>query len=68
MASSAKSMAGQVGIQSPFVLSIDEVSAKARRLAAAIEPIAGQVYFSPECHKAYEALGFGPSPGTTGMA
>ena len=35
----------------------------ARRLAAAIEPFVGQVYFSPECHAAYAALGFGPSPG-----
>lgn len=33
----------------------------ARALAGAIEPIAGQVYFSPECHRAYEALGFSPS-------
>ena len=37
----------------------------ARALAAAIEPFAGQVYFAPECHAAYEALGFSPSPGTT---
>lgn len=35
----------------------------ARALAQAIEPFAGQVYFAPECHQAYEALGFGPSPG-----
>jgi Helix-turn-helix family len=35
----------------------------ARRLAAAIEPFVGQVYFSPECHSAYAALGFNPSPG-----
>jgi len=35
----------------------------ARRLAAAIEPFVGQVYFSPECHAAYAALGFDPSPG-----
>lgn len=34
----------------------------ARALAAALEPFAGQVYFSPECHHAYEALGFSPSP------
>jgi hypothetical protein len=40
--------------------------ADARRLAAALEPLAGSVYFSPECHAAYEALGFGASPGTTG--
>jgi hypothetical protein len=32
-------------------------------LAGALEPVTGQVYFSPECHAAYEALGFGPSPG-----
>jgi hypothetical protein len=30
-----------------------ELSAKARRLAAVIEPFAGQVYFSPECHGEY---------------
>ena len=35
-----------------------------RRLAAAIEPVAGQVYFSPECHSGYAALGFDPSPGS----
>ena len=34
-----------------------------RRLAMALEPVAGQVYFSPECHRGYEALGFSPSPG-----
>jgi hypothetical protein len=32
----------------------------------ALEPVAGQVYFSPECHAAYAALGFSPSPGTLG--
>jgi hypothetical protein len=36
---------------------------RARTLAATIEPFTGQVYFSPECHAAYQALGFGPSPG-----
>jgi hypothetical protein len=35
-------------------------------LAGALEPFAGQVYFSPECHNNYEALGFGPSPGEFG--
>jgi hypothetical protein len=35
-----------------------------RRLAAALEPVAGQVYFSPECHAAYASLGFDPSPGS----
>jgi hypothetical protein len=38
----------------------------ARRLASALEPVAGSVYFSPECHAAYERLGFGASPGSTG--
>ncbi len=31
----------------------------------ALEPVAGQVYFSPECHAAYAELGFSPSPGST---
>ena len=31
-----------------------------------LEPVAGQVYFSPECHAAYAELGFSPSPGTLG--
>lgn len=39
------------------------LSARARALAANLEPCIGQVYFSPECHAAYEGLGFGPSPG-----
>ena len=30
----------------------------ARALAAALEPLVGQVYFSPECHANYVALGF----------
>jgi hypothetical protein len=47
-------------------LTDDEVSRRARRLAAALEPVIGQVYFSPECHRAYEALGFSPSPGERG--
>lgn len=38
----------------------------ARRLAAAIEPVAGQAQFAPECHANYAALGFGPSSGTVG--
>ena len=39
-----------------------EVSARARAVGGALEPVTGQVYFSPECHRAYEALGFGGSP------
>ena len=42
------------------------VSARARALASALEPFAGQVYFAPECHARYAALGFGPSPGQAG--
>jgi hypothetical protein len=38
----------------------------ARSLAAALEPVTGQVYFSPECHANYEALGFSASPGKMG--
>lgn len=37
---------------------------RARALAANLEPCIGQVYFSPEAHAAYEAIGFGPSPGS----
>ena len=53
-------------VVSPAVLSDAEVSKRARRLAALIEPVVGQVYFSPECHEAYDALGFSPSPGEGG--
>jgi len=42
-----------------------DVSAPARRLASLIEPVVGQVYFAPECHAGYEALGF---QGSSGMA
>jgi hypothetical protein len=38
----------------------------ARALAAALEPVTGQVYFSPECHGGYETLGFAASPGQMG--
>jgi len=38
----------------------------ARALAGALEPVTGQVYFSPECHAGYAALGFGASPGQMG--
>jgi hypothetical protein len=33
----------------------------ARRLAAVLEPVAAQVYFAPECHRGYAALGFDDS-------
>jgi hypothetical protein len=41
------------------------LSSKARLLGSALEPVTGQVYFSPECHAAYAALGFAPSPGAS---
>lgn len=44
----------------------DMTSTAARALAGALEPITGQVYFAPECHEAYAALGFQGSPGTRG--
>jgi len=34
-----------------------------RRLGGALEPVIGGVYFSPEAHENYVALGFDPSPG-----
>ena len=39
------------------------VSAQARALGSAIEPVTAQVYFSPECHANYAELGFDGSPG-----
>jgi hypothetical protein len=50
--------------RSAAMISDDAVSSRARALAMALEPVAGQVYFSPECHQAYETFGFSPSPGT----
>src|SRR5690349_3579276 len=47
-------------------MSHSELTVAARRLAAALEPFAGQVYFSPEAHAEYVALGFQPSAGTVG--
>jgi hypothetical protein len=40
----------------------DALQGRLRALAGALEPFAGQVYFSRECHEAYAGLGFGPSP------
>lgn len=42
---------------------ISTTSGLARRLGSVIEPVIGQVYFSPECHANYVALGFDPSSG-----
>jgi hypothetical protein len=39
--------------------------ARGRTLRDRIEPLIGQVYYSPECHAAYAALGFAPSPVTS---
>jgi hypothetical protein len=44
---------------------IDESKA-ARQLGSVLEPVTGQVYFSPECHANYVALGFAPSNGEFG--
>jgi hypothetical protein len=38
------------------------LSGLARKLGSVLEPLTGQVYFSPECHANYVALGFDPSP------
>jgi len=46
-----------------MVRGVTPESAAARRLGSVLEPVTGQVYFSAECHKNYEAIGFGPSPG-----
>ena len=42
----------------------DALSVAARRLGSILEPVVGQVYFSPECHANYEALGFDASART----
>lgn len=39
----------------------------ARLLASLLEPVIGQVYFSPECHAGYQALGFAGSSGFAGQ-
>lgn len=43
-------------------MEISNTSRLARRLGSVLEPVIGQVYFSPECHANYVALGFDPSP------
>ena len=35
---------------------------RARRIRNAVEPIAASVYFAPEAHAEYTALGFAGSP------
>lgn len=44
---------------------MDALSVKARRLKTAVEPLAAGIYFAPEAHEAYAALGFSPSPGAS---
>lgn len=47
----------------PTTAATDTTRDAARAIARVIEPIVGQVYFAPECHERYAALGFSPSPG-----
>ena len=49
----------------PTTTATDEVRDGARLLARLIEPLTGQVYFAPECHERYQALGFNGSPFST---
>src|SRR4051812_4134571 len=42
------------------------LSERARRLGSLLEPLTGQVYFSPECHANYVRLGFDDSPTQVG--
>jgi len=42
---------------------MSELNDKARRLRNAVEPLAAGIYFAPEAHDAYAALGFSPSSG-----
>lgn len=43
-----------------------DLERRVRALAGALEPFAGQVYFSRECHEAYAGLGFGASSAEVG--
>ena len=47
-------------------MAVQRATSPVRRLAMLIEPITGQVYFSPECHAGYQALGFDGSSGKAG--
>ena len=44
-------------------MEISTTSRLARKLGSVLEPVVGQVYFSPECHANYVQLGFDPSRG-----
>jgi len=50
----------------PTAPATDDLRDRARLLARVVEPVVGQVYFAPECHERYEALGFSASPGRFG--
>ena len=47
-------------------MSLSTISQAARKLGSVLEPVVGQVYFSPECHENYVELGFDPSPAKAG--
>ena len=49
----------------PTAAATEDVRDGARLLARVVEPLVGQVYFAPECHERYSALGFNASPRTT---
>lgn len=46
--------------------SIEAVSTAARSLSGSLEAVTGSVYFAPECHANYAALGFAQSVNTAG--
>ncbi len=46
--------------------SIEVVSSAARLLSGSLEAVTGSVYFAPECHANYVALGFAPSVNKAG--
>lgn len=48
------------------ISSIEAVSAAARSLSGSLEAVTGSVYFAPECHANYAALGFAPSVNKAG--
>jgi hypothetical protein len=52
----------EVPVPSPSPTRSPSSAPPARLLAGALEPVAGQVYFAPEAHEAYQRLGFGGSP------
>ena len=47
-------------------MAVQRATNPTRRFAQLIEPVTGQVYFSPECHQGYERLGFEGSSGQAG--